>query len=193
MADKGVFVPNWANWADQNERVTMIFISGVHGVGKSYFCDMVKRNIAINTYSASTLITEKKKSGFSSDKLIPDIDDNQQYLLDAVQELRQSEGNFILDGHFCLLNGEGVVTRIPSNTFTSLRPEAIILLTENPNIISNRRKERDGRDVSVQGIGEFQNEEKAYALEVAQGIGAKIFISKGADDFENAISFIKTL
>ena len=181
------------NWANQTERINMIFISGVHGVGKSYFCDIVKRNISINTYSASTLITEKKKSGFSSDKLIPDIDDNQQYLLDAVQELRQSEGNFILDGHFCLLNGEGVVTRIPSNTFTSLRPEALILLTEDPNIISNRRKERDGRDVSVQGIEEFQNEEKAYALEVAQDIGAKIFISKGVDDLENAISFIKTL
>lgn len=66
-------------------------------------------------------------------------------------------------------------------------------MTEDPNIISNRRKERDSRDVSVQGIEEFQNEEKAYALEVAQDIGAKIFISKGADDLENAISFIKTL
>ena len=171
----------------------MIFISGVHGVGKSYFCDMVKRNIAINTYSASTLITEKKKSCFYSDKLIQDIDDNQQYLQDAIQELRHSEGNFILDGHFCLLNGEGVVTRIPSDTFTFLRPEAIILLTENPDIVSNRRKERDGRDVSVKGIEEFQNEEKAYALEIAKNIGAKIFISKGANDLENAISFIKSL
>lgn len=171
----------------------MIFISGVHGVGKSYFCDIIKRSIKINTYSASTLITEKKNSGFSSDKLIPNIEDNQQYLLDAVQELRQSEGNFILDGHFCLLNEKGVVTRIPSDTFTSLRPEAIILLTENPTTISTRRKERDGRDVSVQFIEEFQNKEQAYALEIAKDIGAKIFISKGAEDLENAISFIKTL
>lgn len=84
----------------------MIFISGVHGVGKSYFCDMVKQAIDINAYSASTLISKKKKSGFSSDKLIPDIDDNQQYLLQAVNELRAAEGNFILDGHFCLLNAE---------------------------------------------------------------------------------------
>lgn len=171
----------------------MIFISGVHGVGKTYFCDLLKQKIAINTYSASTLISEKKKSRFSNDKLIPDIDDNQQYLIDAVQELRQSEGNFILDGHFCLLNEKGVITRIPSDTFTSLRPEAIILLTEDPNIISCRRKERDGMNISIHEIEDFQNKEIAYALEIAKDIDAKIFISKGANDLEMAISFIKLL
>lgn len=66
----------------------MIFISGVHGVGKSYFCDMVKAATGIESYSASTLITQKKHSGFAKDKLIPDIDDNQQYLLQAVNELK---------------------------------------------------------------------------------------------------------
>lgn len=40
----------------------MIFISGVHGVGKSYFCDMVKAATGIESYSASTLITQKKQS-----------------------------------------------------------------------------------------------------------------------------------
>ena len=49
----------------------MIFISGVHGVGKSYFCDMVKAATGIESYSASTLITQKKHSGFAKDKLIP--------------------------------------------------------------------------------------------------------------------------
>lgn len=171
----------------------MIFISGVHGVGKSYFCDMVKREVFINTYSASALIAEKKKSGFSSDKLIPDIDDNQQYLLDAVDELRSTEQNFILDGHFCLLNAEGAVTRIPPETFTTLKPEAIILLTEDPEVIASRRKDRDGRDVSFEGIKEFQDKEKEYAIEIAHDIGAQLFISKSADDLERAISFIKTL
>lgn len=45
----------------------MIFISGVHGVGKSYFCDMVKAATGIESYSASTLITQKKHSGFAKD------------------------------------------------------------------------------------------------------------------------------
>lgn len=36
------------------------FVSGVHGVGKSYFCNLVKESTEIETYSASTLIEAKK-------------------------------------------------------------------------------------------------------------------------------------
>jgi len=108
----------------------MIFISGVHGVGKSYFCNKVKAELGIDTFSASRLIAERKHTRFSSDKLIPDIDANQQYLLMAIQELDVSNPNYLLDGHFCLLNAKGQVTRISSETFTALRPKAIVLLTE---------------------------------------------------------------
>lgn len=69
----------------------MIFISGVHGVGKTYFCDMVKKELGINAYPASQLIAKKKKAGFDSSKLVSDIDKNQQYLLMAVKELRERE------------------------------------------------------------------------------------------------------
>ena len=37
----------------------MIFVSGVHGVGKSYFCNLVKDSVGIETYSASALIATK--------------------------------------------------------------------------------------------------------------------------------------
>lgn len=98
----------------------MIFVSGVHGVGKSYFCNLVKDSVGIETYSASALISTKKRSGFAKNKLIPDIDENQQFLLWAVDELRTLCQNFILDGHFCLLNASGKVQRIPYGTFAML-------------------------------------------------------------------------
>lgn len=82
----------------------MIFISGIHGVGKTFFCNLVKKEAGIETYSASALITQKKHAGFSKDKLISDIGSNQHYLLQAVDELKSSGHNFILDGHFCLLD-----------------------------------------------------------------------------------------
>ena len=171
----------------------MIFISGVHGVGKSYFCDMVKKSTGIESYSASTLITNKKHTGFAKDKLIPDIDDNQQYLLQAIDELRSSGHNFILDGHFCLLNTSGEITRIPIDTFKSLNPDAIILLTEAPSVIAARRKERDGVNTSIQNIEEFQQEEYVYAKEVTAEINAKLFVSSGSKDLAQAIEFIKSL
>jgi len=121
----------------------MIFISGVHGVGKSYFCNKVKEKLDVDTFSASKLISERKHSGFSRDKLIPDIDDNQQYLLMVVQDLNATGTNYLLDGHFCLLNAEGHVTRIPKDTFIALRPDAIVLLTEKPETIAERNGEEN--------------------------------------------------
>ncbi len=171
----------------------MIFISGVHGVGKSYFYGMVKESTGIESYSASTLITQKKHSCFAKDKLIPDINNNQQYLLQTVNELRDSGEIFILDGHFCLLNASGKVTRIPYDTFTVLKPEAIILLMDKPDVIAARRKERDGIESPVQDIEDFQQKECTYAKEVAVDIGAKLFISGGSRDLAQAIDFIKSL
>lgn len=171
----------------------MIFISGVHGVGKSYFCNIVKEQLGINTYSASTLIAARKQKPFSPDKLVADIDINQQYLLAAIDDLRRSGDNFILDGHFCLLNAEGTVTRIGAETFTSLHPEAIILLTEDPKVIAARRKERDGISYDVDEIRLFQDEETAYAKEIASNLEAKLMISTGADDLNATLNFIRNL
>ena len=127
----------------------MIFISGVHGVGKSYFCNLVKEATGIACFSASSLISERKEHDFPADKRVTDIDENQTHLLAAVDELRTDHGEFLLDGHFCLLNKTGEITRVPIETFTSLKPDAIILLTEKPEIIAERRKERDGVEHTV--------------------------------------------
>ena len=168
----------------------MIFISGVHGVGKSFFCDQVRERLGMESYSASRLISERKKAGFPASKLIPDIDDNQPYLLDAVEELKAEGKDFLLDGHFCLLDGNGVITRISENTFTSLRPDAIILLTEDPAIIAERRSSRDGVATEVDVIRAFQEEEIKYAQEIADLLKVPIMVSKGSNDVDDTIAFI---
>lgn len=171
----------------------MIFISGIHGVGKSYFCDEVKKRLGLNAYSASSLISELKEEFFKSDKLIKDIDNNQGYLLEALKRLDKSEKRYLLDGHLCLLNGRGYVQRINIQTFFDLNPRGIVLLTENPGVIAERRQTRDGIIHDKDQINSFQNEEIAYAKEVSALLGIPLYISKGANDIENAILFIKSL
>ena len=102
----------------------MVFVSGVHGVGKSYFCDILKKRLNISSHTASSLITERKKARFSTDKHVADIDINQLYLLEAVKELKDRDEEFLLDGHFCLLDQTGKITRIPLETFIRLSPDA---------------------------------------------------------------------
>jgi adenylate kinase len=173
------------------ESAIMIFISGVHGVGKSHFCDKVKTELGVATFSASSLISKQKHVGFTSDKLIPDIDDNQKYLLMAVYELNASTPAYLLDGHFCLLNAAGQVTRISEDTFIALHPDAIVLLTEKPVVIADRRKQRDSINHDVDEIRRFQEEEVAYATEVAEMLGIRLKVSTGMDDLDNTLSFIR--
>lgn len=170
----------------------MILVSGIHGVGKSFFCDCIKEQLNINHYSASQLIIARRNKGFSGDKHVPDIDDNQPLLIESIKELRQKEGEFILDGHFCLLDASGRVTRIPSETYTALNPDRIILLTERPEIISERRKIRDGIQQDLKEITAFQNEEKAYATEVSDQLKIPLIVSNGADDIQRVIEWLKT-
>ena len=169
----------------------MIFISGIHGVGKTFFCNLVKERLGIESYSASKLIADKKKSGFTPDKLVTDIDENQLYLLAAIKDLRSDAEDFLLDGHFCLLNQDGIITRIPISTFTMLAPDLIILLTEEPTIIVKRRKERDNIDSLVSDIKEFQDKEIEYAKEVSEFLNISLRISTGSKDVESIIDFIQ--
>lgn len=168
----------------------MIFVSGVHGVGKTFFCNRVKEQRGINTYSASKLIAEKRNIGFSVDKIVSDIDENQSLLLEAIDELRETGNEFILDGHFCLLESDGLISRIPMDTYTSLRPDKIILLTEQPSVIVARRFQRDGIVVEEADVDSFQREEMAYAKEVARNLGVQLIVSLGSYDLENIIQMI---
>lgn len=168
----------------------MIFVSGIHGVGKSYFCEMIKNRLGINSYSASQLITIRRNQGFSTDKLVSDINDNQSLLVAAINELRNTERKFILDGHFCLLNSKGEITRIPADTYSALRSDRLILLTEKPEVILERRFKRDGIEADIMEIEAFQNAEKKYAEEIAEQLGIPLIVSDGSGDFERIIKLI---
>lgn len=170
----------------------MIFISGIHGAGKSYFCESVKAAFGFDTYSASMLIAERKKAGFARDKLIPDIDENQQYLVSAVQDLNAINSLYLLDGHFCLLDKQGKVTRVPKDTFISINPDAIILLTEKPEIIASRRMQRDGINHNIDSISRFQDEEIAYAKEISDLLSVTLWISKGSTEIADTLGFVQS-
>lgn len=45
----------------------MLFVSGIHGVGKTYFCNLVKEKLEIKNYSVSQLIAERRKKDFLAD------------------------------------------------------------------------------------------------------------------------------
>ncbi len=169
----------------------MIFVSGIHGVGKTYFCEMTRERLGIKSFSASELIAERKKQGFSPNKLVSDIDENQGFLLDAIECLRRDAREFIIDGHFCLLDVQGQITRIQPDTYAMLNPDLMVLLTEEPAIIVERRLKRDGVKQESSEIQAFQDEERQYAEEISDWLNVPLIVSKGANDFERVIKLIE--
>lgn len=170
--------------------VIMVFVGGVHGVGKSYFTKKITKQYNVKVYAASVIIANSKEKLFDADKRVTDIGGNQNHLIRVVEELNASEGFYLLDGHFSLLNRYGVVERINLETFTSIKPAGIIVLTEAPHVIAERRKLRDGVDYDIQDMDYFQTQEVVYARKIAQTMDIPILINEGSDNIEYAIEFI---
>ncbi len=120
------------------------------------------------------------------------IDNNQILLLDVINDLRQTDEEFILDGHFCLLNEDGVILRIPMETYTMLKPDTMILLLENPKIIAERSIQRDGIQQDERTIIDFQEAEKVYATEIARIFNIPLEVSSGASDLGRIVEIIRT-
>ena len=169
----------------------MIFVGGIHGVGKTYFCNIMNKRLNFESYSASQLIVSRRNEGFSENKLVSNIDDNQDLLVAATEEMRKAEKEFILDGHFCVLNESGEITRIPLDTYKLLKPDVIILLTEKPEIIADRRLQRDNVCQDISEITVFQDEEECYAKEIAEQLNVSLVVSRGMNDIDKIVDCIK--
>src|SRR4051794_30012125 len=119
--------------------MSVIFLAGVHGVGKGYLGMPVAKALGICHFTASQLIREEKgQATWGTDKKVADLDDNQLALIRAVAQKRITDGDILLDGHFMLRNSEGTLTPLEQSVFAQLKLSGVILLTEDTNIIVGR-------------------------------------------------------
>ncbi|NLK94698.1 MAG: AAA family ATPase [Clostridiales bacterium] len=154
----------------------VIFIGGVHGVGKTTTCNRIVSNINIKHYSSSKLISKLRNDVVNVNKKVIDINNNQNILLQALDIYTDRDTLLLLDGHFCLINRDGAIEKIPIQTFESLGIVHIILLVDNPYKISQRLKDRDYEIYTTEFIDNFQKYEIEYAKIVAKEIGIKLDI-----------------
>lgn len=138
----------------------IIFIAGIHGVGKTYYCNSL--NDGIKNYSASDLIREYKEI---NSKIVKNIGENQNYLLEAISNL--DEDKIYLDGHFCLINFKNEIEKVPIDTFRTLNIKKIIILYSNPILIAQRLEKRDHKKYPVEMLEKFQEEELNYGKKIA--------------------------
>ncbi|MEI8628384.1 ATP-binding protein [Vibrio sp. M60_M70] len=150
----------------------IIFVSGVHGVGKSTLCGKLSETFGWAHYSCSDLI--KQNSDYiESSKLVSTADKNQQALLKGLSQL--TEEVVLLDGHFCLLDKEEQIIELTFDVFDAISPSAILLVTCEEATIHQRLKQRGGHVLDLDKIVELQKHEADRSNSYRASSSSKLF------------------
>ncbi|WP_310384455.1 ATP-binding protein [Roseateles sp.] len=157
--------------------MSVIFLAGVHGVGKGFIGAPVAQALGVSHFTASQLIREEKgQATWGRDKKASDLDDNQRALIRAVNQRRLTHNSILLDGHFVLRNAQGTLTLLEMEVFSELHLAGVILLTEESNIIASRLAVRDKGETSIAAISELAKAESAHAQAVCRELGLPLAI-----------------
>lgn len=149
----------------------VIFVGGIHGVGKSTLCNTVANIHNMYTCSASSIIKQFKGLISKDSKNVKDVDANQTALLCGLKQLQIEHEIILLDGHFMLINSHGELVRIQDNVFRDLGLSAIVMLTNSIDLVIERLYGRDGNIYDKGLLEKMQKLEVAAAEENAEKLG----------------------
>lgn len=171
----------------------IIFIGGIHGVGKTTFRKALGAHLEIEHFSASELIQRSKQENLSKTKRVEDINENQDLFLSALFRHTSSGYWNIIDGHFCLLDKDGNATKIPEAIFKEMHPSAILTVFDDVERIRQRLQERDKSYYEPDLIKLFQNEEIEYSKYIAEQLSIPHLICKSNETMNSGLKFIEEL
>ncbi|TWO32947.1 AAA family ATPase [Seonamhaeicola sediminis] len=140
----------------------IIFVGGIHAVGKGAFCKELAEKFNFEHLSASQVLKWNEISD-SKNKKVQNINTTQDRLLTNLNKIIEPNKKYLLDGHFTLLNSNGQPEKIDESTFIGIQPESIILLTCDPKVIFERLKKRDDSIYKLSVLEKMQQMEIKYA------------------------------
>ncbi|MEH2258672.1 ATP-binding protein [Nostoc sp.] len=130
----------------------------MHGVSKTMFCKNIESRFKIEDFSVSNLIAREKTEEHLRNKRVENIVGNQDILVKAINKYLKNENTYLIDGHFCLLNKDNEITKIPYSTFEGICHSAIIVLVDEPENIYTRLSLRDSVKHDLALLRSFQEQ-----------------------------------
>lgn len=168
----------------------IIFIGGVHGVGKGTICQKIKDNLDFTHLSASEVLKwddfNKEKGG----KKVEDVSATQHQLIENLKKIVNPQRKYLLDGHFCLLKKDNSIERVSLKVFQQINPLAVIIVKEKPEIICERLQKRDGQTYNTSQIEIMQKEEIESAKELCAYLKIQLFESS-TENIDETILFLR--
>lgn len=164
--------------------MTVVFVGGVHGVGKSSCCAQVAKLVDCMHVTASQIIRAERSHAVPSvGKLVADVDGNQRLLIRGFHTLRAQAGPMpiLLDGHFAVRDGLGEIQSVSVDVFRSLGIDHIVCLFDEPRAIASRLKQRDSTTLADDEIRELQDAELHRARLVAAELAIPFMMLQSGD------------
>ncbi|MBD2569276.1 ATP-binding protein [Anabaena lutea] len=171
----------------------IIFVGGIHGVGKTTLCKNIESRYNIKHFSASNLIAEEKTEEHLRNKQVKNIAGNQDFLVTAINKYFKSEHWYLLDGHFCLLNKDNEITKIPYSTYEDISPSAILILVDEPENIYTRLSLRDSIKYNLALLRSFQEQEIDYADYIKDKLNIPYIMYNTSESEDKIYTFIEDL
>ena len=173
----------------KSKKRNIIFIGGVHGVGKGTICRSVSKKVNMQHLSASEVLKWDEISEIDN-KRVENIDNTQFRLLNGLKALIKNEFTYLLDGHYCLLNSEGIPEEVSKQTFELINPKKLVVIVEDSKEITDRLNNRDGVKYKLKTIERMQKMEMEYAIYLSLKLNIPLLkINSNEDD--KLIKFIK--
>lgn len=150
----------------------IIFIGGIHGVGKTYLGAPAAKSLGLRHATASQLIREERGlQSWGADKRVEGIDENQAALISATKRVRSTGERLLLDGHFVLRGPNGELNEIKSNVFHDLQISAILLLHASVDVVSERLRARGDTSWTETELQLLAEREETHARRIAGELG----------------------
>nr|WP_299385044.1 ATP-binding protein [Allomuricauda sp.] len=169
----------------------IIFVGGIHGVGKGTFCKKLTENFDLTHLTASEVLKWNEISDLKNKK-VSNIHSTQERLINNLNQIIKSDQNYLLDGHFTLLNSDGEPEKIPDSTFEGIMPISIFLLTCEPTTVLSRLNKRDNSSYDLNVVQKMQDMEIQHANHISTKLGIPLFEIKN-NNVQSVYSYLDSL
>jgi adenylate kinase len=146
----------------------IVFLGGVHGVGKSSICKKISRYLKIEHLSSGHLLQWQSNNQNANEKLVSDIHNTQNRLIQTLRTTVKPGAKYLLDGHLCLLNKNRKIEKVPYDVFKYISPVIVSILVSKAIEIQERLLQRDNVSYSLDLIQQMQQTEVEYGRELAE-------------------------
>lgn len=167
----------------------IIFIGGIHGVGKGTICKEIASKTDLIHITASEILKWNEISS-SDNKLVQNISSTQERLIYGLKNFSENDKQYLLDGHFCLLNSNGTPCKIDEETFDNINPKIISIVIDDIEKIAYRLEKRDNKKYNLKILNELQQMEIEYAKYLSKKYSIP-YVEIKNNDYKSLLNSIK--